>query len=246
MAVHRINRRWWLLLIPAAILFAAWYFGWRQELTVANLKAEQQSLQVWVAANPWLASGTFFAAYVLGTAVSLPGAAVMTLAGGALFGVVEGMLLVSFASSIGATLAFLMSRYLFRDSLRKRLGTRLQRFDQGIANEGAFYLLSLRLLPAVPYVLVNPIAGLTSLRASTFYWVSQLGMIPGTFAVVYAGTQLATIERLSDVLSLRLIGAFVLLGVLPLVLRWLVTWLKRRRDCNSDNACAVKSDVINR
>ncbi len=229
MAASKSARRWWLLLIPAALLLAAWQFGWLQLLTVANLKVQQQALNGWVSANSWLAAGVFFVVYVAGTAASLPGAAVMTLAGGALFGLVEGTLLVSFASAIGATGAFLISRYLFRDSLRKRYGKRLKGFDDGIARDGAFYLFSLRLVPAVPYVLVNLIAGLTSLGLFTFYWVSQLGMLPGTFAFVYAGTQLATVEKLSDVLSLRLIGAFVLLGLLPLLLRWIMRWIKRHR-----------------
>ena len=223
-----ISRRgWWLLL--ASLVVALWYSGFLGQLTVTNLKAHQVALNGWVAAHPWLAATVFFSIYVLAAAASLPDAAILTLAGGALFGLVEGTLLVSFASTLGATLAFLASRYFFRDGLRRRYGERLKRFDAGIARDGAFYLFSLRLVPAVPFVLVNLIAGLTALRVHTFYWVSQLGMLPGTLVFVYAGTQLARVKSLSDVLSPGLIGAFVLLGILPWIMRWLTRMLATRR-----------------
>ena len=226
-----ISRRgWWLLLVLlASLVVALWYSGLLGQLTVTNLKAHQVALNGWVAAHPWLAAVAFFAIYILVAGASLPGAAILTLAGGALFGLIEGTLLVSFASSLGATLAFLASRYFFRDSLRQRYGERLKHFDAGIARDGAFYLFSLRLVPAVPFVVVNLIAGLTALPVRTFYWVSQLGMLPGTLVFVYAGTQLARIKSLSTVLSPGLIGAFVLLGILPLIMRWLSRWLTARR-----------------
>jgi pyruvate/2-oxoglutarate dehydrogenase complex dihydrolipoamide dehydrogenase (E3) component/uncharacterized membrane protein YdjX (TVP38/TMEM64 family) len=173
----------------------------------------------WTAANPGLTAATFFGLYVLVTGVSLPGAAVLTLAGGALFGLLEGTLLVSFASTIGATLAFLASRFVLRDGLRARYGDRLRGFDQGIAKDGAFYLFSLRLVPVVPFFLINLLAGLTTLKARTFYAVSQLGMLPGTVAYVYAGTRLAKIRSLGDVASPGLLGAFALLAVLPFLMR---------------------------
>jgi pyruvate/2-oxoglutarate dehydrogenase complex dihydrolipoamide dehydrogenase (E3) component/uncharacterized membrane protein YdjX (TVP38/TMEM64 family) len=167
--------------------------------------------------------------YVVGTALSLPGAAVLTLAAGALFGLIEGTILASFASSVGATLAFLASRFVFRDSLRNKYGARLRAFDDGIARDGAYYLFTLRLVPLFPFFLINLLAGLTSLKTWTFYWVSQAGMLLGTIAYVYAGTQLARIQEPDDILSPGLIGAFTLLGLLPLLMRWLTRWLAARR-----------------
>src|SRR5690606_30009828 len=171
----------------------------------------------------------FFTVYVAVAAASIPGAAVMTVAAGALFGLFEGTLLVSFASTIGASLAFLVARFVLRDSLRARYGERLKKIDAGIERDGAFYLFTLRLVPVFPFFVVNLLAGLTSIRLRTFYWVSQLGMLAGTLVYVYAGTQLARIDSLRDVLSPGLLGALVLLGVLPLLARWLTRWLAARR-----------------
>ncbi|MBS0455999.1 MAG: FAD-dependent oxidoreductase [Proteobacteria bacterium] len=218
-----------LLLLLASLVVASWYSGYLEQLNLTNLKTHQVALNGWVAAHPWLAAVAYLVVYILAAGASLPDAAILTLAGGALFGLVEGTLLVSFASSVGATLAFLASRYLFRDSLRQRYGERLRGFDAGIARDGAFYLFSLRLVPAVPFVLVNLISGLTALPVRTFYWVSQIGMLPGTVVFVYAGTQLAQVRSPSDVLSPGLIGAFVLLGILPWLMRWVTRWLAARR-----------------
>jgi pyruvate/2-oxoglutarate dehydrogenase complex dihydrolipoamide dehydrogenase (E3) component/uncharacterized membrane protein YdjX (TVP38/TMEM64 family) len=178
---------------------------------------------------PWQVGAGFFAAYVLMAALSLPGAAVMTLAAGALFGLVEGVLLASFASSIGATLAFLASRYLFRDLIQSRFGDRLKAINAGMERDGVFYLLTLRLVAVIPFFLVNLLMGLTTIRAPTFYWVSQLGMLAGTVVYVNAGTQLATIGSLGEVLSARVILAFALLGVFPLIARLLARRLRRLR-----------------
>jgi pyruvate/2-oxoglutarate dehydrogenase complex dihydrolipoamide dehydrogenase (E3) component/uncharacterized membrane protein YdjX (TVP38/TMEM64 family) len=221
--------RWALLLVLAIAVAWALQSGAADALTLENLKARQAELTDWVSAHPWRAAGLFFVAYVAVTAVSIPGAAVMTLAAGALFGLLVGTLLVSFASTIGATLAFLTARFVLRDSLRARYGERLKKIDAGIARDGAFYLLTLRLVPVFPFFLINLLSGLTSIRLRTFYWVSQLGMLAGTLVYVYAGTQLARIESLRDVLSPGLIGAFVLLGVLPLLARWFTRWLAARR-----------------
>ena len=223
--------QWRWLLLAVVIIIVAWALqaGAADALTLANLKARQADLAAWVAANPWQAAGIFFAAYVAVAALSIPGAAVMTLAAGALFGVVEGLVLVSFASTIGACLAFLAARFVLRDSLRERYGERLRKIDSGIERDGAFYLFTLRLVPVFPFFLINLLAGLTPLRLRTFYWVSQLGMLPGTLVYVYAGTQLARIESPGDVLSPGLIGAFALLGLLPLLMRWFTRWLAGRR-----------------
>ncbi|MEO6519234.1 MAG: FAD-dependent oxidoreductase, partial [Pseudoxanthomonas sp.] len=224
-------RRWgWLALaVIAAGLGWAWHAGLADVLTLDQLKARQDQLGQWVAGNPWLAAATFFAVYVAVAAASIPGAAVMTVAAGALFGVVEGVALVSFASAMGASLAFLVARFALRDGLRRRYRERLQKIDAGIARDGWLYLLTLRLVPAFPFFLVNLLAGLTALPLRTFYWVSQLGMLPATVVYVYAGTQLARINSLGDVLSPGVLGALLLLGVLPLIARAISGWLSARR-----------------
>ncbi len=232
MAGSRQATTWWrwalLLALGVGVVWAV-QSGATDALTLANLKARQAELSTWVATNPWHAAGLFFLAYVAVTAASIPGAAVMTLAAGALFGLLEGTILVSFASTIGACLAFLTARFVLRDGLRKRYGERLKKVDAGIARDGAFYLFTLRLVPVFPFFLVNLLAGLTTIKLRTFYWVSQLGMLAGTLVYVYAGTQLGQIESLRDVLSPGLIGAFVLLGVLPLLARRFARALAARR-----------------
>jgi len=227
--VSRSWIRWSLLafLIVAGLLL--WRSGLLAELTLQGLKARQHALGAWVAGNHLLALFGFFLVYVAVAALSLPGAAILTLAAGALFGVFEGTLLTSFASSIGATLAFLVSRFLLRDSLRAKYGQRLRAFDEGIQRDGALYLFSLRLVPAFPFFLVNLLAGLTTLKTGVFYLVSQVGMLPGTIVYVYAGTQLARIDSLAGILSPGLIAAFVLLGILPLLMRWLTRRMQARR-----------------
>ena len=221
--------RWALVLVVVVAVVWALQSGAADALTLETLKARQADLGGWVASNPWRAAGIFFAVYVAVAAASIPGAVVMTLAAGALFGLLQGTLLVSFASTIGASLAFLMARFVLRDGLRTRYGQRLEKIDAGIARDGAFYLFTLRLVPVFPFFAVNLLAGLTSIRLRTFYWVSQLGMLAGTVVYVYAGTQLARIGSPKDVLSPGLIGAFVLLGLLPLLARWFTRWLAARR-----------------
>ncbi|MGH8083969.1 MAG: FAD-dependent oxidoreductase [Lysobacter sp.] len=231
MSQPRVTSAWrWALLLALVVVGAwAWRSGAADALTLENLKARQADLLAWVAANRWLAAAAFFAVYVAVAAASIPGAAVLTVAAGALFGLFEGTVLVSFASSIGASLAFLVARFVLRDSLRARYGERLKKIDAGIERDGAFYLFTLRLVPVFPFFVVNLLAGLTALRLRTFYWVSQLGMLAGTVVYVFAGTQLARVDSLADVLSPGLLGAFVLLGVLPLLARWVVRWLAARR-----------------
>ena len=227
--MSRSSIRWIIVAVLAVAAFAIWRSGLLAELNLQGLKARQESLAAWVSVNHWIALGSFFLIYIAVTSLSLPGAVILTLAAGALFGLFEGTVLVSFASSIGATVAFLASRFVLRDSLRAKYGQRLRAFDEGIERDGSFYLFTMRLVPAFPFFLVNLLAGLTTLKTGVFYLVSQIGMLPGTIAFVYAGTQLAKIDSLSGILSPGLIGAFVLLGILPLLMRWLTRWIKARR-----------------
>jgi pyruvate/2-oxoglutarate dehydrogenase complex dihydrolipoamide dehydrogenase (E3) component/uncharacterized membrane protein YdjX (TVP38/TMEM64 family) len=200
-----------------------------QYLRLEYFKSQQSVIEEFRRANPLAAAGISFAIYVAVTALSVPGAAVLSLAVGAVFGLLWGTLIVSFASSLGATLAFLSSRFLFREAVRSRFGERLRAIDAGLAKEGAFYLFALRLVPAVPFVLVNLLMGLTPVKTRTFYWVSQIGMLPATLVYVNAGTQLATLQSISGILSPALIGSLVLIGILPLVARQVVESVKARR-----------------
>ncbi len=215
-----------LLVVAVAVFFAT---GAYRYLSFEALKAQRAAIDARYAAHPLATTAGFFALYVAITGLSLPGAALLTLAGGAIFGLLRGALLVSFAASIGATIAFLASRFVLRDWVRRRLGARLRTIDEGIEREGGFYLFTLRLLPIVPYVLINLALGLTAMRTWTFYWVSQLGMLAGTLVYVNAGTQLARLESPGDIFSARLIGAFVLLGVFPLVAKKIVDVVRARR-----------------
>ncbi len=218
-----------LLAIIAVAIGAFFQLGLADALTLEALKARQAEFEALRAANPWRMAGLFFLAYVAVTALSIPGAAILTLAAGALFGLATGTLLVSFASSIGATLAFLTARFIARAPVEARFGQRLQAIDAGMQRDGAFYLFTLRLVPVFPFFLVNLLMGLTAIRTSTFYWVSQLGMLAGTIVYVNAGTQLAGIDALSDIVSPGLLLSFVLLGVFPWIARWAVARLRRLR-----------------
>ena len=219
-----------LLVLALAALFAwAWRSGLIAELDFATLKARQAELSTWVGAHWLLAFAAFFGVYVLVTAASIPGAVVLTLAAGALFGLGWGVLLVSFASTLGASLAFLSARFLFREAIEKRFGERLRGIDEGVRREGGFYLFTLRVVPLFPFFVVNLVSGLTSLKLWTYYWVSQLGMLPATVVYVYAGTQLASIESPGDIASPGLLLAFVAIGLLPLLLKGALGWLKARR-----------------
>jgi len=219
-----------LLLGALALLIGAFFaFDLGQYLSLSALQAQRGELLAWRDAQPLLASLIYFAAYVVATALSLPGAAILTLAGGAVFGLWWGLLLVSFASTLGATGAFLVARYLARDGIQARYGARLKAINAGIEKEGAFYLFTLRLVPIFPFFLINLLLGLTKMRATTFFWVSQLGMLPGTFVYVNAGTQIAQLKSLGGILSPGLIGAFVLLGVFPLIAKKIVDLFKARK-----------------
>lgn len=192
-------------------------------------ESQRSALNELAAAHGLLFAAGFFVIYVAVTAISLPGAAVMTLVGGALFGLLEGLLLVSFASAIGATLAFVMARFVLREGVQKRFGRRLAALNRGVEREGAFYLFALRLVPAFPFFVINLAMGLTPIRTRTYYWVSQLGMLPGTLVYVNAGTQLGQVQSLSGVLSPGLIGSFVLLGLFPLIARKALDFFAARK-----------------
>jgi pyruvate/2-oxoglutarate dehydrogenase complex dihydrolipoamide dehydrogenase (E3) component/uncharacterized membrane protein YdjX (TVP38/TMEM64 family) len=194
-----------------------------------ELKRQQAAIEAYRQASPWLAAAIFFVVYVAVTALSLPGAAIMTLAGGAVFGLFWGTLLVSFASSLGATLAFLAARFLARDWVKARFGPRLAAIDRGVERDGGFYLFTLRLVPAFPFFMINLVMGLTPMRAWTFYWVSQVGMLAGTIVYVNAGTQLAGISSLRGILSPALIGSFALLGIFPLIAKKIVDGVKAKK-----------------
>ena len=228
MSGARLGKAGLLLLILAGIA-AFFLLDLGQYLTLDSLKSRQAELGALVEARPAVAIGGFFLLYVAVTALSLPGAAILTLAAGAIFGLWLGVAIASFASAIGASLAFLSSRYLLRDWVKARFGKRVKSIDEGIARDGAFYLLTLRLIPAFPFFLINLAMGLTAMRLVTFYIVSQIGMFLGTIVFVNAGTQLAAIESTGDILSPALIGSFVLLGLFPLIAKFAVGWFKRRR-----------------
>jgi dihydrolipoamide dehydrogenase len=211
-----------LLLVFLAAIGAFLFFDLGRFLSLSAIKTQQGALQSAFAANPLFVAGVFFLGYVGVAALSLPGAALLTLVAGAIFGLVNGTILVSFASSIGATLAFLGSRYLFRESIQAKFGARLESINKGIDKDGAFYLFTLRLVPAVPFFVVNLLMGLSRMKAATFYWVSQIGMLAGTIVYVNAGTQLAKIESLRGILSLPLVLSFVALGIFPLMAKKVV------------------------
>jgi pyruvate/2-oxoglutarate dehydrogenase complex dihydrolipoamide dehydrogenase (E3) component/uncharacterized membrane protein YdjX (TVP38/TMEM64 family) len=215
-----------LVAAAAAAFFAA---GGQRYLSLDNLKAQQAALEQWRAAHPAAAAAAFFAAYVAVTGLSLPGATLLTLAAGALFGWLWGTVLVSFAASIGATVAFLASRFVLRDWVERSYGAQLRAIDRGVEKEGGFYLFTLRLIPAVPFFVINLAMGLTRMRVRTFYWVSQLGMLAGTLVYVYAGTRLGTITSLRDLLDWRLIAAFLLLGFFPLIAKRILDAYQARR-----------------
>jgi pyruvate/2-oxoglutarate dehydrogenase complex dihydrolipoamide dehydrogenase (E3) component/uncharacterized membrane protein YdjX (TVP38/TMEM64 family) len=218
-----------LLAAIAVALLLAWRFGLLEALTLANLKARQAEFQALYGSRPVPVLAGFFLLYVAVTGLSLPGAAILTLAAGALFGLLTGTILVSLASTIGATLAFLAARYLLRDTVERRFGTRLSAIDRGIETDGAFYLFTLRLVPVFPFFLVNLLMGLTAMKPLTFALVSQAGMLLGTIVYVNAGTELAKIDSLSGIVSPGLLLSFAALGLFPWVAKWLVGIARRRR-----------------
>jgi uncharacterized membrane protein YdjX (TVP38/TMEM64 family) len=218
-----------VIAVIAAGITAWFYFGLGNYLQLDTLKQSMGELRAWYADNPLLAGLLYFAVYVAVTALSVPGAAVMTLAGGALFGFWYALFLVSFASSIGATLAFLVSRLLLRDWVQEKFGRQLRAFNAGFEKDGAFYLFSLRLVPIFPFFVINLLMGLLPIKAWRYYWVSQLGMLPATAAYVNAGTRLGELESASGIISPGLLLSFVLLAAFPLLAKWLLAYIQARR-----------------
>ncbi|MEP3226150.1 MAG: FAD-dependent oxidoreductase [Parasphingorhabdus sp.] len=218
-----------VLAVFAAALFAFFHYDLGSQLTLENLKAQQDAIDSRYRANPLVIIGIFFFVYVAVTALSIPGAAVMTLAAGALFGVVVGTVVVSFASTIGATIAFLTSRYLLGDWVESKFGQRLKNINEGIKRDGAFYLISIRLVPAFPFFVVNMLMGLTKIRVGTYFIASQIGMLAGTIVFVNAGTQLSQVNSVGEVFSLPVIGSFVLLAIFPWIAKAIIGLVKNRK-----------------
>ena len=218
-----------LLTLVAGLIGSYFFFDGGRYLSLAYLQAQHASFIAHYQQAPTVVLGLFFVVYVLVTALSLPGAAILPLAAGALFGFWIALVLVSFASTLGATLAFLASRFFFRDAVTARFGDRLKGINRGIEKEGAFYLFTLRLVPAFPFFMINLLMGLTALRTRTFYWVSQVGMLAGTAVYVNAGTQLAQLDSLKGLLSPSLLGAFVLLGVFPWIAKFIIARAQQRK-----------------
>jgi uncharacterized membrane protein YdjX (TVP38/TMEM64 family) len=217
------------LAVVAAAGFAYWQFG--GSLNLSSLAAHEQQLQKYRAASPFIVFAVAFAIYVAVTGLSIPGAAGLTLAYGWFFGFVNTVLLVSFASTLGASIAFVLSRYIFGTSLQEKFKDRLASFNQALGKDGAFYLFTLRLIPVVPFFVINVVMGLTRLPLKTFWLVSQLGMLPGTMVYVYAGSSVPDLQTLNEnglsgIISPKLFVAFAVLGLLPLVLKKAIQWLK--------------------
>ncbi|MEX0741732.1 MAG: VTT domain-containing protein, partial [Phycisphaeraceae bacterium] len=215
------------LFAGAIVAFFALDLG--QHLTLDGFRAQQDTIETFHRENTALTVGIYFVTYVLVTALSLPGATIMTLVGGAIFGLLWGTVIVSFASTIGATLAFLLGRFLFRDAVQRRFGKALKSVNEGVERDGPLYLFMLRLVPAFPFFVINLVMALTPMKVLTFFVVSQVGMLPGTLVYVNAGTQIAQLQSAGDILSLQLIGAFALLGIFPFIARWVAGLVQRRK-----------------
>jgi uncharacterized membrane protein YdjX (TVP38/TMEM64 family) len=212
-----------------ALVAVAYKFGLHEKLSLEYLKSSQNEILSEYATNPALVLGIFAAIYIVVTALSLPGAAVLTLGAGGLFGLWVGTVVVSFASTIGATLACMASRFLFRDWVQNKFHSQIQPINEGISKEGAFYLFTLRLIPVFPFFMINLIIGVTPMKLSTFFWVSQVGMLAGTLVFVNAGKELSKIESLSGILSPNLILSFVILGLFPLITKKIIARIKLKR-----------------
>ena len=221
-----------LLIVILLAIIAFFFYDIQQYTTLDYIKAKQQNIIEYYKQNFFFVLVLFIFLYVLVTALSLPVATFLTLVGGALFGFSSGLIIVSFASTIGATLAFLMARFLAQNYVQKNFKNQLSKINKKFKSEGSFYLFALRLVPVVPFFIINVVMGLMTIKTWTFYWVSQLGMLPGTIVYVYAGTQLAQIETFSDITSPSMLIAFALLGLFPLIAKNFIQFI--RKDKNYD------------
>ena len=219
-----------VILVAAVIVLVAlfFFFDLQRYLSLEFLQAQRTAAVDIHQASPWLTSLGFLAMYVAVTGLSLPGATILTLAAGAIFGLALGTVIVSFASTFGATLAFLLARYLLRDAVQRRFEKQLGPINEGVRKDGAFYLFALRLVPAFPFFAINLAMGLTPLKVWTFFWVSQVGMLAGTLVYVNAGQQIGQLESLAGILSPTLILSFVLLGLFPLIAKKAVDTIRKR------------------
>lgn len=225
----KLKQRIAIVVAIVAIVAVFKVFQLDRYLTLSYLKESRASFAALYDEHPVTVVGTYMVIYVLITALSLPGATVLTLAGGALFGLLVGTVAVSFASTMGATLACFFARFLLRDWVQTKFGDKLQTVNRGIENEGAFYLFTLRLIPVFPFFVINLVMGLTKMSLFTFYWVSQIGMIAGTIVYVNAGKELARIDSLSGILSPRLLLSFAILGVFPITIKKLMGWYRTKK-----------------
>ena len=218
-----------IVLFLTSLFFAIWLFDLSQYLTLDFIHTQQEAFKKLQVSQPLLVMGIFFIAYIVITSLSLPGAAVMTLLGGALFGFWQGLITVSFASSIGATLAFLLARFLLRDWIQGRYQKQLAVLNDGFEKEGSFYLFAIRLVPLFPFFLVNILTSVMPIKTRSFYAASQLGMLPGTAVYVYAGTELGKIQSLSEIASPSVLVAFALLGLFPIIAKKTISAIRTRR-----------------
>lgn len=230
---RKFFKRTLIIVVILGIVVAFKIFNLGDYFTLSYIKASQHRFEVLYSEHQFLVIAGYMLIYILVTSLSLPGAAVMTLAGGALFGLLMGTVVVSFASTIGATLACFVSRFILRDWVQGKFGNRLKTVNEGIEKEGAFYLFTLRLIPVFPFWLINLVIGLTKMPLKTFYLTSQAGMLPGTMVYVNAGKELARIDSLSGILSPGLIMSFVLLGFFPIITKKLLAFYKSKKSIKS-------------
>lgn len=219
-----------ILAVGALLVGLFVYFDLSRFLTLDYIKESQARFQILYANQSVLVLGVFLLVYILVAALSLPGAGVLTLAAGALFGFVTGLIVVSIASTIGATLACMVSRFILRDWVQTRFGGRITTINDGIDKDGAFYLFTLRLIPVFPFFVINLLMGLTRMPIITYFWVSQLGMLPGTIVYVNAGKEIAKIDSLGGILSPTLIISFVILGLFPITVKKIMGVVEKKRN----------------
>ncbi len=221
-------KKLFILAVASCLVGIFFYWDLGNYLTLEYIKSSQEFFTTLYAEHQLAVISGFIVVYIVVTALSLPGAVVLTLAGGGFFGLTIGTLVVSVASTTGATLACLVARTLLRDWVQRRFGEKLTTINEGMRREGGFYLFTLRLIPVFPFFVINLVMGLTSIRLTTFFWVSQLGMLPGTIVFVNAGKELAKIDSLAGILSPTLIGSFVLLGLFPITVKKILQYIKPR------------------